>query len=112
MKNATFAIALLTLLTCMPAWGQDAQPVKEDFKPSELNQPGQKYPQVNSQRYARFRVVAPTAQSVKVSLARGATQFGRNPVTCPRGYPSSRASSSCTRACTPGTSPYRVAAFC
>jgi hypothetical protein len=30
------------------------QPVLEDFKPSSLNQPGQQYPQVNSQRYARF----------------------------------------------------------
>ena len=77
MKSTTFAIALLTLLAGAPAWGQDTQPVKEDFKPSELNQPGQKYPQVNSQRYARFRVVAPAAQSVKVSLSRGATQFAK-----------------------------------
>jgi enterochelin esterase-like enzyme len=36
----------------------------EDFKPSTLNQPGQQYPMVNSQRRARFRVVAPQAQSV------------------------------------------------
>jgi enterochelin esterase-like enzyme len=75
MKNTTFAIALLTVLAVTPAWGQAPEAVKEDFKPSELNQPGQKYPQVNSQRYARFRVVAPAAQSVKVSLARGASQF-------------------------------------
>jgi enterochelin esterase-like enzyme len=43
----------------------------EDFKPSTLNQPGQQYPQVNSQGYARFRIVAPKAQSVSVSLGLG-----------------------------------------
>ena len=45
--------------------------VIEDFKPSSLNQPGQDYPQVNSQGYARFRIVAPDAQAVKVSLGLG-----------------------------------------
>ena len=45
--------------------------VKEDFKPSELNQPGQEYPMVNSQGYARFRIQAPDAQAVNVSLGLG-----------------------------------------
>ena len=45
--------------------------IKEDFKPSELNQPGQQYPMVNSQGYARFRVEAPQAKSVIVSLGLG-----------------------------------------
>jgi len=45
--------------------------IKEDFVPSELNQPGQQYPQVNSQGYARFRVEAPDAQAVSVSLGLG-----------------------------------------
>ncbi|GGH72863.1 enterochelin esterase-like enzyme [Filimonas zeae] len=45
--------------------------VKDDFKPSPLNQPGKAYPQVNSQGYARFRVHAPQADSVKVSLGLG-----------------------------------------
>ena len=45
--------------------------IKEDFKPSELNQPGQEYPMVNSQGYARFRVNAPKANSVIVSLGLG-----------------------------------------
>ena len=44
---------------------------KEDFRPSVLNQPGQDYPQVNSEGYARFRVVAPDAKSVIVSLGLG-----------------------------------------
>ncbi len=47
--------------------------VKEDFKPSVMNQPGQQYPMVNSQGYARFRVEAPDAQSVIVSLGLGGT---------------------------------------
>ena len=52
--------------------------VKEDFAPSTMNQPGQQYPQVNSQGYVRFRVEAPEAQAVSVSLGlggRGGTQL-------------------------------------
>uniref|UniRef100_UPI003B3BA344 alpha/beta hydrolase n=1 Tax=Sphingomonas sp. TaxID=28214 RepID=UPI003B3BA344 len=48
-----------------------APAIVEDFKPSTLNQPGQQYPQVNSQGYARFRITAPEAQNVKVSLGLG-----------------------------------------
>lgn len=48
-----------------------AQGVNEDFKPSELNQPGQEYPQVNSQGYVRFNIKTPTADSVRVSLGLG-----------------------------------------
>ena len=44
---------------------------KEDFRPNELNQQGQEYPQVNSEGYARFRIVAPDAKSVIVSLGLG-----------------------------------------
>jgi enterochelin esterase-like enzyme len=45
--------------------------VKEDFRPSSLNQPGQEYPQVNSQGYARFKIKAPKADSIRVSLGLG-----------------------------------------
>ncbi len=45
--------------------------IKEDFKPSTKNQPGQQYPMVNSEGYARFRINAPEAQSVVVSLGLG-----------------------------------------
>ena len=51
----------------------DEAVVLEDFKPSELNQPGQEYPMVNSQGYARFKVYAPAAKSVIVSLGLGGT---------------------------------------
>jgi len=43
----------------------------EDFKPSSFNQPFQAYPQVNSEGYARFRIYAPNADSVRVSLGLG-----------------------------------------
>ena len=49
----------------------DNAEIIEDFKPSELNQPGQQYPMVNSQGYARFKVDAPKATSVIVSLGLG-----------------------------------------
>jgi enterochelin esterase-like enzyme len=65
---ALFAVAF-TSATCLAQASQPA--VLDDFKPSTLNQPGQEYPQVNSQGYARFRIQAPLADSVKVSLGLG-----------------------------------------
>jgi enterochelin esterase-like enzyme len=47
-------------------FGVQTEPVVEDFQPARSNQPGRQYPQVNSQRRARFRIVAPQAQSVRV----------------------------------------------
>ena len=47
----------------------------EDFKPAPSNQNGKEYPQVNSERRVRYRVVAPQAQSVNMGrtvLAKGA----------------------------------------
>jgi hypothetical protein len=61
IKTTILSVALLAGL---PAMAQTNQPVVEDFKPSSLNQPGQQYPQVNSQRYARFRIEgAPTPKA-------------------------------------------------
>ena len=45
--------------------------IADDFKPNYWNQPGQQYPQVNSQGYVRFRIEAPDAKSVIVSLGLG-----------------------------------------
>lgn len=56
------------LLSGFSAVAQTNESVLDDFRPSILNQPGQQYPLVNSQRYAKFRIVAPQAQSVRVSL--------------------------------------------
>ena len=45
--------------------------IKDDWKPNFWNQPGQQYPQVNSQGYVRFRIDAPDAKSVIMSLGLG-----------------------------------------
>lgn len=67
--------AMLIAVGLCPA--QDVKTaIADDFKPSTLNQPGQEYPQVNSQGYARFRIIAPEAQSVVVSLGLGGTRGG------------------------------------
>jgi enterochelin esterase-like enzyme len=61
--------AVLLRASCLAQASQPA--IAQDFKPSTLNQPGQEYPQVNSQGYARFRIQAPLADSVRVSLGLG-----------------------------------------
>ena len=69
MNHKVIIILLAAVITGGICLAQTDQPaIKEDFKPSTLNQHGQEYPQVNSQGYARFRIVAPQAQSVTVSL--------------------------------------------
>ena len=78
MKTIILGMALLTVA---PAIAQTNATVTEDFKPSTLNQPGQQYPQVNSQRYVRFHIAAPNAQSVKVTLGLG----GRGGTTLTKG---------------------------
>jgi enterochelin esterase-like enzyme len=64
-----FALLVFSSSLCLAQ--TDLSMIKDDFKPSTLNQPGQEYPQVNSQGYARFRIIAPKAESVKVSLGLG-----------------------------------------
>lgn len=71
MKKLFITGFLITALTFI-GFAQNTQPtIIEDFKPSTLNQPGKEYPQVNSQGYARFRIEAPFAKSVNVSLGLG-----------------------------------------
>lgn len=76
MNCKSSAIILVTTLFSGICYGQTQTTPLEDFKPSTLNQPGKQYPQVNSQGYARFRIVAPQAQSVVVSLGLGGTRGG------------------------------------
>lgn len=81
MRRNFFASALLFALSASFCFAQSGSvAILEDFKPSILNQPGQEYPQVNSQRYARFRIIAPAADSVRVSLGlggRGGTKLAK-----------------------------------
>ena len=73
------SIAVILLMMVMVGgycFAQSPSTIADDFKPSSLNQPGKEYPQVNSQGYARFRIEAPQAQSVVVSLGLGGTKGG------------------------------------
>ncbi len=89
MKTAVLTLALLPVLAGVRAIAQPPQtpqqaaqqaqrtqealaaaqlPPVEDFKPSTLNQQGKQYPEVNSEKRVRARVVAPQAQSVLLDL--------------------------------------------
>ena len=65
------SILFAALFAAVFCFAQNVE-IKEDFVPSSKNQPGQQYPMVNSQGYARFRVNAPQAQEIRVSLGLGA----------------------------------------
>lgn len=83
MNNKLFLSLVFTILASCVCFSQSPA-IIEDFKPSSLNQPGQEYPQVNSQGYARFKIIAPTADSVRVSLGlggRGGTKLTQQPDT-------------------------------
>ncbi|HZY25157.1 MAG TPA: alpha/beta hydrolase-fold protein [Bacteroidales bacterium] len=79
MKKNIIALVVQLIVSVSLCLAQTNQPAMiEDFKPSTLNQPGNEYPQVNSQGYVRFRIEAPQAQSVTVSLGmrgRGGTKL-------------------------------------
>ena len=82
MKRYFSVLILLCTFLCSICMAQTSQtsPVN-DWKPSSLNQPGQEYPQVNPEGYARFRIEAPDAKSVSVSLGLG----GRGGTTLTKG---------------------------
>jgi len=75
-RFSTILVSLLTVAGSMCYAQTSTTEIKEDFKPSSLNQPGKEYPMVNSQGYARFKVDAPQAQSIVVSLGLGGTKGG------------------------------------
>ncbi len=82
MNKKFLSVLLATTLASCLCFSQNTQPtVSEDFKPSTLNQPGQEYPQVNSQGYVKFKIFAPKADSIKVSLGlggRGGTKLAKS----------------------------------
>ncbi len=72
MQHLSSSVTLVFALACSITLAQtNPPPIIEDFKPSSLNQPQQEYPQVNSQGYVRFRILAPAADSVRMSLGLG-----------------------------------------
>ncbi|MBZ4042217.1 alpha/beta hydrolase-fold protein [Flavobacterium hibisci] len=77
MKQYAVVMLYAFILSGFAGFSQTSQAsIAEDFKPSTLNQPGQEYPQVNSQGYARFQILAPEAKSVVVSLGLGGAKGG------------------------------------
>lgn len=70
LKSLTIALAA-TLAVSLCEAQTSAVEIKEDFQASTLNQPGQNYPQVNSQGYVRFRIKAPKTDSIRVTLGLG-----------------------------------------
>jgi enterochelin esterase-like enzyme len=80
MKFFPIVVLSAAVLFSTNCYSQTPAAPLEDFKPSSKNQPGQEYPLVNSQGYVRFKIVAPQAQAVNVSLGlggRGGTKLSR-----------------------------------
>ncbi len=75
-KYSILFVLLLTLSVLLSIAQTDKPAVIEDFKASTLNQPGKEYPQVNSQGYVRFKIEAPQAQSIVMSLGLGGAKGG------------------------------------
>lgn len=77
MKQYAIVMSWMFVLSSGLSFAQTRQTsIMEDFKPSEVNQPGQEFPKVNSQGYARFQITAPEAKSVVVSLGLGGAKGG------------------------------------
>ena len=74
MKQYSIVVLLILILSGTAGFAQISQTaIAEDFKPSSVNQPGQEYPQVNSQARVRARISAPQANKVQLDL--GGTKY-------------------------------------
>ena len=67
MKRILSAFIIISGLCSQYSQGQETQ-VKEDFKPSSVNQLEKQFPQVNSQRRVRASIAAPNATKVQLDL--------------------------------------------
>lgn len=67
-----YLLVILTLLSSNIVTAQTDK-VKEDFKPSSVNQLGREYPQVNSEGSVRVRIEAPRANNVQLDI--GAVKY-------------------------------------
>jgi len=72
MNKKNIIYLMMVLLTSVGV-AQTHQQLIEDFKPSSVNQPGQEYPQINSQKRVRARIFAPQANKVQLDL--GGTKY-------------------------------------
>jgi enterochelin esterase-like enzyme len=75
MKSKLPLLALGVIPFGTPCLAQANTPPSpaDDWKPISYVSPGQQYPQLNSEKRARFRIEAPTATEVAVSLGRPLT---------------------------------------
>jgi enterochelin esterase family protein len=69
MKSGLSLLAFASILSAQLCLAQTNQP-PDDWKPAASNVPGQQYPRINSERRAQFRVRAPGATNVAVSIGR------------------------------------------
>jgi enterochelin esterase-like enzyme len=72
MKTAAITLTFFLLSTSGVMSGQSAG--EASFKAATSNVPGAEYPQINSERRARFRISAPQAEKVELNLG------GRHPM--------------------------------
>lgn len=68
MKRFLSSIIVFSCLCFQSSWSQETQKIKEDFKPSSVNQQGKQYPQVNSEGRVRASISAPQANKVQLDL--------------------------------------------
>ncbi len=72
MKSKLPLLTVAACLSALPCAAQDKAPA-DDWKPISYVAPGQQYPQLNSENRAKFRIDAPNAKEVGVSLGRPLT---------------------------------------
>ena len=72
MKDSLLWVAILSLLICQPCPAQTTQTTQsaDDAKPATTNAPGAQFPKIDSNLRATFRVNAPDAQKIRVSVGR------------------------------------------
>ena len=68
MRSHLIGLALLLTFSGSLCLAQTSPPPADDWKPSATNRPGLQYPRINSERRAQFRITAPKATEVSVSL--------------------------------------------
>lgn len=73
MKRFLSSIIVFSCLCFQSNWGQEIQKIREDFKPSSVNQQGKQYPQVNSEGRVRTSIQAPLANKVQLDI--GGTKY-------------------------------------
>jgi enterochelin esterase family protein len=73
VKTASITLTIFVLATTGLLFGQATGDAS--FKPATSNVPGAEYPQISSDRRARFRIAAPQAEKVELNLG------GRHPMT-------------------------------